>query len=356
MNDILKQYLLEKYGTESPDEQVKKEYEDQKVNPFAAFASGVGQSLARQNPNLDWVDKQNNQAYDRTVGKLEADKKNAYVDFSAQQDYKKVMEDDGLKAKLSDLNSPESKGYQTLASKMLPGQDYSKLNGTQILAQLPSLEKIYKYDADKQSRELDRQDRNANNSFRREELGLRKEEVKAEKLNKLTTQFGIANTEQDAKTLKDAYEEKSNFDNKINEMIKLREDNNGGAFFDREAVARGKQLSKDLLLSYKNMAKLGVLSASDEKIINAIIPADPLEYNSPMSAIQGQDPILHTLKSFKSDSDKDFNTKVKTRIRGGGSESNQSPSSFPKTITKDGKSATVSNESEYKEAKAEGWK
>lgn len=138
-----------------------------------------------------------------------------------------------------------------------------------------------------------------------------------EKDQKLTTPFGMANSEEDAKKLKDAYESKSNFDNKINEMIELRKSHKGGALMDREAVSRGKQLSKDLLLEYKNMAKLGVLSAADEKIINAIIPADPLEYNSPVASLQGQDPILNNLQKFKGDSDKDFQTKVSTRVRGG---------------------------------------
>jgi len=129
----------------------------------------------------------------------------------------------------------------------------------------------------------------------------------------LDTPYGLANTPEDAKQLKEAYESKSAFDNKIKELITLREKHGGGALFNREDVARGKQLSKDLLLEYKNMAKLGVLSAADEKIINAIIPADPLAFDF----IPGQDPILHKLKSFAKDSDSIFNTKLSTRLKGG---------------------------------------
>lgn len=141
-----------------------------------------------------------------------------------------------------------------------------------------------------------------------------------EKQQALKTPFGMANTEDDAKKLKEAYESKKNFDNKINEMIALREKHGGGAILNREDVGRGKQLSKDLLLEYKNMAKLGVLSQSDENIINAIIPEDPLEFSSLTAAIQGQDPILHRLKSFKGDSDKDFMTRIQTRTRDGGAK------------------------------------
>lgn len=138
-----------------------------------------------------------------------------------------------------------------------------------------------------------------------------------EKQQELATPYGAANTKDDAKQLKEAHESKSTFDNKLDQMIALREKNKGGNLFNRDDVARGKQLSKDLLLEYKNMAKLGVLSKADEDIINAIIPADPLEYNSPLAAIQGQDPVLTKLKSFKDDSDKDFQNRILTRTRAG---------------------------------------
>lgn len=151
----------------------------------------------------------------------------------------------------------------------------------------------------------------------REDRKFQQDLKREEKMQGLKTPYGLANTEDDAKKLKEAFESKKNFDNKIQEMIALREKHGGGAILNREDVARGKQLSKDLLLEYKNMAKLGVLSQADENIINAIIPADPLEYNSPLAAIQGQDPTLNRLKKFKADSDSDFTTRIGTRTRSG---------------------------------------
>lgn len=138
-------------------------------------------------------------------------------------------------------------------------------------------------------------------------------EKQAEKMQALETPYGPANTVDDAKQLKTAHEAKSNFDNKVQEMIALRKKHGGGAFFNREDVGRGKQLSKDVLLAYKDMAKLGVLSAADEAILNAIIPEDPLAYDF----VPGQDPIAHRLEKFKADSDADFKNKVATRTRGG---------------------------------------
>lgn len=126
--------------------------------------------------------------------------------------------------------------------------------------------------------------------------------------------LGKAFTREDAKKLKSANEMKAKFDRQIGEMIALRE-NKGAEVLDRASVARGKQLSKDLLLTYKNLAKLGVLSKSDEAIIDAIIPADPLQFD--VSSLTGQDPTLHVLKKFKTDLDDDFATTVQQRLQGG---------------------------------------
>jgi hypothetical protein len=165
-------------------------------------------------------------------------------------------------------------------------------------------------DRDLRERQLESQalDRKEARDERRFQSGIRMDE----KRQALTTPFGLANTEQDAKDLKGAFESKRSFDRKLNELIQLRKDY-GVEYLNRDAVARGKQLAKDLLLEYKDMAKLGVLSQSDEKILNAIIPDDPLGQDFAL----GQDPILHKLTKFKEDSDADFQTKVGTRTRAG---------------------------------------
>lgn len=125
---------------------------------------------------------------------------------------------------------------------------------------------------------------------------------------------GKALTKEDAKALKEASQSKEAFDQKINEMIALRK-KYGGEFFNREAVERGKQLSKDLLLEYKNMQKLGVLSKADEDIINAIIPADPLEFQT--AGLIGQDPIMNRLEKFKGDAERNYQTGLGLRLRSG---------------------------------------
>lgn len=161
--------------------------------------------------------------------------------------------------------------------------------------------------------------------------------------------FGKAQTKEDAKILKNAVEMKSKFDRQIDEMISLRE-KHGAEVLDRSAVARGRQLSKDLLLTYKNLAKLGVLSQADEAIINAIIPADPLEANS--SLLGGDDPILTQLKSFKSDSDNQFATSLNTRLIGGAPQS----AAQGKVKVSNGKETLMIDPTDLKDAMADGFK
>jgi hypothetical protein len=127
--------------------------------------------------------------------------------------------------------------------------------------------------------------------------------------------IGRALTPDDAKQLKEAQISKKNFDSKIQEMIDLRKKHGGGSILNRTDVARGKQLSKDLLLEYKNLAKLGVLSQADEAIINAIIPDDPLAFS--FAGTGDEDPILNKLTSFKSDSDKNYTSRLQARLRPG---------------------------------------
>ena len=138
----------------------------------------------------------------------------------------------------------------------------------------------------------------------------------------LLTPVGEARTKDDAKKVKAGFEAKQEFDSMLDEMIQLRE-TQGGEMLNREAVGRGKQLSKQLLLKMKDMAKLGVLSKSDEDILNAIIPSDPLAFRGPLEMVSGQDSVMSQLKKLKSDSQAKFDAQVATRVKGGQAGSQQ---------------------------------
>lgn len=221
-----------------------------------------------------------------------------------------------------DPNSMESKYAQELALKMgMKPEMVQGLTAAKFKELSPVTMKMYEIDERVKERARDNQLRREDMSLKREANDIAKEErnsIQREKMDEkrttkedaLRTPYGFANTPDDAKQIKEGYEAKANFDSKLQEMIDLRK-NKGSEFMDREAVARGKQLSKDLLLEYKNMAKLGVLSQADQGIIDAIIPQDPLA----MDWAPGQDPILSNMEKFKADSDKDFQNRIDTRIK-----------------------------------------
>ena len=209
-----------------------------------------------------------------------------------------------------DPNSPVSRLMQEQLSPLMGGKDLSKISAAQLQKVAPSIYKNIKAKAAQSSGGGSRgasgggQPKPMTSLEYRQEEDLRGREVPG---------MGTALTKGDASTLKGAAEMKNNFDLQIDEMLALRKKHSGGAIFAREDVARGQQLSKQLLLSYKNLAKLGVLSQSDESIINAIIPEDPLAYSA--AGLLGEDPISHKLRKFKSDSDAQFKKSQEMRLQ-----------------------------------------
>lgn len=232
----------------------------------------------------------------------------ALAEYDIEKSMKSDVTENEKSARENDPNSEESKMSAALAVKMGMNPEMAKgMTASRFKSLSPVMQKMYEIESKKEE-----------NALKRSELGMKRSELQElkiqEKQNQLQTPFGLAQTPDDAKQLKSAAEEKANFDRKIQELIDLRK-TYGGEIGNREAVARGKQLSKDLLLAYKNMSKLGVLSQSDEAIINAIIPPDPLEFRSPLAAIQGQDPVLNNLQKFKDDAEADFQQKLMNRLR-----------------------------------------
>ena len=237
-----------------------------------------------------------------------------------------------------DPNSQESMQAREYFKRVVPGVEnklggFDQLSATQVKELAPGLYTAYNAQADRDAKAADRA------AAREQSVALRNytnqgkvnaaEAKQTEKMEQLRIgDLGFAQTPEDAKHLKDAVETKASFDSKLDELIKLREDK-GVEYLDREAVGRGKQLSKELLLDYKNLAKLGVLSQSDEAIINAIIPSDPLGQDFAM----GQDPILSGLKKWKGDLNRDYQTKLNNRLRREG-RSESAPSTAPSNISK----------------------
>lgn len=310
---IVRDYLQSVYGDKFSDSARQKLVDENAADAsgpnwtagLAALGAGLqgGNAAAAGQSHL----KMQQDARDSKLTNFDKARSGKLQDYKMGREMQSDVDTDALNQRERDPTSAESKMAQSLAIDMgMKPELVANLTAEKFKTLSPVLQKKY----DIEQRKLDRKEAR---DERRYQSGLKMDE----KLEGMKTPYGLAHNVDDAKKLKEAHESKKNFDSKLGEMIALREKHGGGALLNREDVGRGKQLSKDLLLEYKNMAKLGVLSQADEAIINEIIPADALEYNSPLAAIQGQDPVLHKLKKFKEDSDKDFATRVSTRTRDG---------------------------------------
>ena len=313
---MLQKYLKDKYG-ENYDQKAQEDFDSARSqNRWAQLGSDIGDAIGGQKVGSgdQYFQNLNKQAKENTLGKVEKDR-DMYVKNSLDS---ANMKDASRKMALSDPNSQESNTYRKMIEAKFPdvvkvyGDDWNKVSAADQESIFRPLQLKEQVEARKEAARLSA----GSQKEARDQREYDKQVKLKEKMQGLQTPFGLASTADDAKQLKEGYVSKNNFDKKLNELISLRE-KYGGEVMNREAVARGEQLSKDLLLEYKNMAKLGVLSQSDESIINAIIPADPLAFRSPLAAMQGQDPILSNLKKFKGDSDADYKNQIAARTRQG---------------------------------------
>lgn len=314
MNPVVKDYIQKKFdlGNYNDDARRKLVEENSGYDTRGAIAGALA-ALGGKDPMA--ILNARNQQRQQAIADFDKARANKIQEYSLDRQIKKDSDSDDLMTREADINSSESKMANELAQRM--GYKGPPITAKQFKNFSPAMQKMY----DIEQRQLDRKEARDERRF---QSGLKSQERKDditrkddEKREGRMTTFGEARTEDDAKKLKEASAEKEKFDSALKEMISLREKHGGGAIMDREDVARGKQLSKDLMLAYKNMASLGVLSKSDQDILNKIIPDDPLAYNNPIAAMQGQDPILSSMKKFKDDSQRNFETNLNQRLRGG---------------------------------------
>lgn len=294
--------FMDKYSDEERQKALDASYEGNGAMAFAQFLGGLGDTVAGKNPNESAQAFANYRAQqkDNNLGEFDRSKKAAIEDYSTKRTLEQNQITDAQRARDMDVNSEESKMARQLAIKMGMNPEVAKnLTAAKFKETSPVLEKMYAVDQARLARQDAAATRNESKAQR-----------EYEKNQKLETTYGTARTEDDAKQLKAAAETKAKFDAQLQELIALRKDK-GVEYLDRESVARAKQLSRDLLLGYKDLAKLGVLSQSDEAILNDIIPNDPLGQDW----APGQDPTLHKLQKFQGDVQRDFDSRLDQRLR-----------------------------------------
>lgn len=285
---------------------------------------------------------------DKRLSLADKERKDAVNSYLNKVNMKKVDDQQKIEfdklARLNDPMSMESRMSRDLAKKMGSPNISDQTTANELKDVLPYSEKIYSIDSKR---------REANSGNLKDQLQMQKYKLEIdEKLNEkdqksksLDTEYGRAISPKHADIIREANLTKKQFDRDIGELIALRK-KYGAEMLNTDAVSRAQALSKDLLLSYKNLAKLGVLSKSDEDIVNAIIPSDPLQFN--ISSLWGQNPTLTVFTKFKEDLDKDFNDTLSTYIDGGavkksGGSNVEKPAaqSKPKTVIQNGFTYTL---------------
>jgi hypothetical protein len=313
MDPQLREYLLNRYKEEEAAAQQQAQ-DAQLVDDLQQAGSGIGYAIAGvQKPNDNAYYAARREANQAPIKQADKSRKSAMENYSLGRQFAKDDRDDAQIAVKADPSSSESDLARQMASKLMPGKDFSGMTAAQLEAQIPTLSKMYEMD-------LRAQERNDQKAYQQQMLDATrgaKAQEKAEKLAKEEAELtvpgvGTAITADDAKKVKQATETKAAFDRKLQEMISLRKQY-GAETLNREAVSRGNQLASDLKLLYKDLANLGVLSKSDEAIINAVIPSDPLEWNA--SSLVGQDPTMARLTKLKGDVAADYESQLSTRLR-----------------------------------------
>jgi hypothetical protein len=158
-------------------------------------------------------------------------------------------------------------------------------------------------------------DAKAETALNKAEEKINESNVKSER-ERSVPGVGVAYTVQDAKDLKEAMQTKKDIDSLNDQMIALRK-KYGPETLNREAVAKGRSLSKQALLKYKTLSKLGVLSEADMTIVNQIIPEDPLGYSASdvtLGLLPGGDPIMAQLEQLRETTNSMYENSVNARL------------------------------------------
>lgn len=331
-NPVVAEYIKKKYklGPEFSDEKRQSIVDDNAkdaagINWKAGFAA-LGAGLQGQNAaasGMSMLDQQE-KARQSKVDQFDKSRNKAVEKFDFERKINQAERDDDLVARESDLNSEESKLAQTLAGKMSPGIDFSKMNATQINQKIPALSKIYDIEQKKLDRQSARQD---------------KMDAKADKLaSGKTLQGRLDGLKSSDRTRFDSAkmgrgavaDMKAAFDAGEN-TFSLVGDNNYTEARRRFEEALGRMQSG------------GAINKEEELRFKAMAPTVTDSKTMQIKKLQNLENEMNSrLKTLGFEPEElGFNQEAKPQ--------------FPRTVSKGNEVATVSDESELKEALQEGF-
>jgi len=224
----------------------------------------------------------------------------------AKQSYKDAEKKDSAEkgaARSVELSDPDSEASKTLRDQLAgygiatsPNQSAQDLKDQGF-----TLAKAYKWEQDEKARE-DRANSEA------------VERLKGQKALEIEG-YGTARNEKEFLEIREGIIVKKKFDAMLDELIQLRKDF-GTEFWERKAVRRAQQIGHRLLVDYKKMAGLGVLSKADYDLLNKIIPANALQVDIYQWWDKDLDPTLNQLIELKEDSTRDFYDSLNEKLKG----------------------------------------
>lgn len=121
-----------------------------------------------------------------------------------------------------------------------------------------------------------------------------------------------ANTPEDAKSIKETLQTNRKMLGDLNRLIALKSKYPQGAIPGVNAadIAEAKQLSTNILLKYKSLEKLGVLSQADIALIDRLVPQNPLGIDA--ASTVGESPIMRQLENLRAKISDDRNSIIQS--------------------------------------------
>ena len=229
---------------------------------LALGAAGQAMSRTGNNQALDVL----NRIIDRDIDaqKEEISKKKGLVD--AESNVYQIMRQKFGDDRLADSATRQ---YYIEAQKLKLDQVAAKYGGKEATAKIGQLQGALSVEQQKEAMQF------AKLSAEISDTKAKSANLNADKYVPGLKQYAL--TADDAKELKKADSDRNSVKQGINRLKEIRT-KYGSELSNRAVVAEAKTIATDMLLKYKNIAQLGVLSKSDQDLLDKLMPADPTQF------------------------------------------------------------------------------
>lgn len=280
----------------------------------------------------------------------------------------------------ADPESQESKLAQGLAKEMLPSRDFSGMSAAQLKQSLPMINKLYEAKQSSMDRQANLQARQEEQNIRREEMADARaqrqaniEQARQDKLEMLKQKAIPEGIKELDKSFAKDYSEwnstsKAAVDKNLERLKqakqKLEESKSDIVGYSGRLVGQlpdvlrsetSKTIRDDVRAAAQGALKATLGAQFTEKEGERIMKSAYDESLSPEANIAKIDAAIKELEAGKKAKD-DMTKYFEENKTLSGYKASPAVAQFPKTVMKDGKQATVSNQQELDEALSEGWK